>query len=144
MLCWIAGRNEQRFGTGSARRTVPLKLLYPDAVKASLRQLELDGVRLGLGEGEQTTRNTFYENSFQTGLPLVSIFPQPGLPEGVLTFFIRYAFRKPGRAVPPGPAERFPQDVLAGSPSPWKSMEIHGCPWIIHGSSMDNPWIIHG
>jgi hypothetical protein len=101
MLCWIAGRNEQRFGTGSARRTVPLKLLYPDAVKASLRQLELDGVRLGLGEGEQTTRNTFYENSSQTGLPLVSIFPQPGLPEGVLTFFIRYAFRYPGRAVPP-------------------------------------------
>ena len=138
MLCWIAGRAEDRFGKNPSRRTVPLKLLYPDAVKASLRQLELDGVRLGLGEGEQTTRNTFYENSSQTGLPLVTkrcgcIFPQPGLPEGVLTFFIRYAFRYPGRAVPPHPAERFPQDVLAGSPSPWKSMEIHGCPWIIHG-----------
>ena len=42
--------------------------------------------------------------------------PQPGLPEGVLAFCIRYAFRYPGGAVPPHPAERFPRHALTGSP----------------------------
>jgi len=51
-----------------------------------------------------------------------------------------------GRAVPPGPAERFPQPLEVheylwmSMDDPWISMDINGYPWIsmdIHGY----PWI---